>query len=72
MKRNTREAIFFLHVPVLLEGVFVITSGIVTLKYHDLILYAMVNTHLGIKDHTSVVQAFLCHLNIFNTFFKYF
>ena len=72
MKRNTREAIFFFHVPVLLEGVFVITSGIVTLKYHDLILYAMVNTHLGIKDHTSVVQAFLCHLNIFNTFFKYF
>ena len=24
-----------------------------TLKYHDLILYDMVNTHLGIKDHTS-------------------
>ena len=37
----------------LLERVLVITLGIVTLKYHDLILYAMVNTHLGIKDHIS-------------------
>ena len=24
-----------------------------TLKYHDLILYAMVNTHLGTKNHIS-------------------
>ena len=31
----------------------VITLRIVILKYHDLILYTMVNTHLGFKDHIS-------------------
>ena len=48
---NTR---YLLDLRYLLERILhvVITSGIVSLKYHDLTLYAMVNTHLGIKDHT--------------------